>query len=57
MSRPSGRRSTEQLRAQLKLRATSPCHAAGSVLVEFGNTKVICTASGRESGVPAIFAW
>ena len=49
MSRPSGRR-PEQLR-QVKITREFTCHAEGSVLVEFGNTKVICTAS-VESGVP-----
>ena len=49
MSRPSGRR-PEQLR-QVKITRDFTCHAEGSVLVEFGNTKVICTAS-VESGVP-----
>ena len=32
-------------------RATSPRHAEGSVLVEFGDTRVLCTASVEE-GVP-----
>ena len=49
MSRPSGRR-PEQLR-QVKITRDYTCHAEGSVLVEFGNTKVICTAS-VENGVP-----
>jgi ribonuclease PH len=49
MSRPSGRR-PEQLR-QVRITREFTCHAEGSVLVEFGNTKVICTAS-VESGVP-----
>ena len=49
MSRPSGRR-PEQLR-QVKITREFTCHAEGSVLVEFGNTKVICTAS-VEPGVP-----
>ena len=49
MSRLSGRR-PEQLR-QVKITRDFTCHAEGSVLVEFGNTKVICTAS-VESGVP-----
>ena len=43
MNRPSGRR-PEQLR-QVKITRDFTCHAEGSVLVEFGNTKVICTAS------------
>lgn len=49
MTRPSGRR-PEQLR-QVKITRDFTCHAEGSVLVEFGNTKVICTAS-VEQGVP-----
>lgn len=49
MSRPSGRR-PEQLR-NVRLTRNFTCHAEGSVLVEFGNTKVICTASVEE-GVP-----
>ena len=49
MTRPSGRR-PEQLR-QVKITRDYTCHAEGSVLVEFGNTKVICTAS-VDKGVP-----
>lgn len=49
MQRPSGRR-TDQLRP-VKITRNFTCHAEGSVLVEFGNTKVICTAS-VEDGVP-----
>jgi len=49
MTRPSGRR-PEQLR-QVKITRDYTCHAEGSVLVEFGNTKVICTAS-VENSVP-----
>lgn len=49
MNRPSGRR-PEQLRP-VKITRDYTCHAEGSVLVEFGDTKVICTAS-VESGVP-----
>ncbi len=49
MIRPSGRR-PEQLRA-VKLERQFTKHAEGSVLVSFGDTKVICTAS-VESGVP-----
>ncbi len=49
MFRPSGRR-PEQLR-QVKITRDYTCHAEGSVLIEFGNTKVICTAS-VEPGVP-----
>ena len=43
MTRPSGRR-PEQLR-QVKITRDYTCHAEGSVLIEFGKTKVICTAS------------
>jgi len=49
MSRPSGRR-PEQLRS-VKLTRSYTKHAEGSVLVEFGETKVICTAS-VENSVP-----
>ncbi len=41
--RPSGR-NTDQLR-QITLTRNYTMHAEGSVLVEFGNTKVLCTAS------------
>ena len=47
--RPSGR-AFDQLRA-VNLSRDYTCHAEGSVLVEFGSTKVICTAS-IEAGVP-----
>ncbi|MDX1519437.1 MAG: ribonuclease PH [Gammaproteobacteria bacterium] len=47
--RPSGRK-TDELRA-IKLTRNYTYHAEGSVLVEFGNTRVICTAS-FDSGVP-----
>jgi len=47
--RPSGR-APEQLRT-IKLTRNYTKHAEGSVLVEFGDTKVICTAS-VESHVP-----
>lgn len=47
--RPSGRIANE-LR-QVKFTRHFTMHAAGSVLVEFGNTKVICTAS-VENSVP-----
>ena len=50
MTRPSGRR-PEQLR-QVKITRDYTCHAEGSVLVEFGNTHVLCTASIDER-VPA----
>lgn len=49
MSRPSGRR-PEQLRL-VKITRNFTRHAEGSVLVAFGDTKVICTAS-VDSGVP-----
>jgi ribonuclease PH len=49
MSRPSGR-SGNQLR-EISITRNFTCHAEGSVLVAFGNTRVICTAS-VESGVP-----
>jgi ribonuclease PH len=47
--RPS-RRAPDQLRA-VTITRNFTCHAEGSVLIEFGNTKVICTAS-FDSGVP-----
>lgn len=49
LNRPSGR-GPDQLR-QVKLTRQYTKHAEGSVLVEFGDTKVICTAS-CEAGVP-----
>lgn len=49
MNRPSGRRH-DQLREVTIIRNFT-CHAEGSVLVTFGNTKVICTAS-VDAGVP-----
>ena len=49
MTRPSGRE-LDQLR-QVRITRNYTCHAEGSVLVEFGNTKVICTVS-VENGVP-----
>ena len=49
MHRPS-KRQADELRP-LKITRQFTCHAEGSVLVEFGNTKVICTAS-LEEGVP-----
>lgn len=49
MSRPSGRAPNE-LR-EITLTRDYTCHAEGSVLVCFGATKVICTASVEE-GVP-----
>lgn len=50
MTRPSGR-STDQLR-DISITRNFTCHAEGSVLIAFGNTKVICTAS-VEKGVPS----
>ncbi|MFT4531413.1 MAG: ribonuclease PH [Gammaproteobacteria bacterium] len=47
--RPSGR-SVDQLR-DVRITRNFTMHAEGSVLVEFGNTKVICTAS-VETSVP-----
>ncbi|WP_263145996.1 ribonuclease PH [Pseudomonas sp. RIT-PI-AD] len=49
MKRPSGR-AADQLRP-IRITRHYTKHAEGSVLVEFGDTKVICTAS-VESGVP-----
>ena len=46
MSRPSGRR-PEQLR-ELAITRHYTMHAEGSVLVAFGNTRVLCTASVEE---------
>ena len=45
--RPSGR-TTDEMRSVTFTRNFT-CHAEGSVLVEFGNTKVICTASIEEN--------
>jgi ribonuclease PH len=49
LARPS-QRQADQLR-EVKLTRDYTMHAEGSVLVEFGNTKVLCTAS-VEPGVP-----
>jgi ribonuclease PH len=49
MSRPSGR-AADELR-EIKITRNYTKHAEGSVLVEFGDTKVLCTAS-VESNVP-----
>ena len=49
MKRPSGR-AADQLRS-IRITRNYTKHAEGSVLVEFGDTKVICTAS-IETGVP-----
>ena len=50
MTRPS-QRLDNQLRA-LTISRNFTCHAEGSVLVEFGNTKVLCTASVEENLPP-----
>jgi ribonuclease PH len=50
MPRPSGRE-PNQLR-DIKITRGYTCHAEGSVLVEFGRTRVICTAS-VETSVPS----
>ena len=49
MTRPSGR-NPDQLR-DISITRHFTCHAEGSVLITFGNTKVICTAT-VESTVP-----
>jgi len=49
MSRPSGR-AVDQLRP-IRLERAFTCHAEGSVLVSFGQTKVLCSAS-VENRVP-----
>ena len=49
MTRPSGR-NTDQLR-NVRITRNFTRHAEGSVLVEFGDTHVLCTASVEE-GVP-----
>ena len=50
MQRPSGRRHDELRPVRLTRKYTR--HAEGSVLVEFGDTKVICTASVEEKVPP-----
>jgi ribonuclease PH len=50
MTRPSGR-SPEQLR-DVRITRNFTRHAEGSVLVEFGDTQVLCTASIEESLPP-----
>ncbi|NRA40838.1 MAG: ribonuclease PH [Pseudomonadales bacterium] len=47
MQRPSGRKN-DQLR-DIKITRNFTKHAEGSVMVEFGDTKVLCTASVSES--------
>ncbi len=49
MPRPSGR-AADQMR-EVTIERHFTCHAEGSVLVSFGNTRVVCTASVEE-GVP-----
>ena len=48
--RPSQRQPNELRTVTLTRNYT--CHAEGSVLVEFGNTKVLCTASVEEKVPP-----
>ncbi|SMC28564.1 ribonuclease PH [Andreprevotia lacus DSM 23236] len=48
--RPSGR-TPAQLRP-VRITRNYTCHAEGSVLIEFGNTKVLCTASVEENVPP-----
>lgn len=48
--RPSQRQADELRPVRITRQFT--CHAEGSVLIEFGNTKVICTASVEESVPP-----
>ena len=50
MTRPSSRK-PDQLR-DVRITRHYTCHAEGSVLIEFGNTKVLCTASVEESVPP-----
>ena len=50
MSRPSGRQ-PDQLR-EIRITRSYTCHAEGPVLIEMGNTKVICTASVDNSVPP-----
>ena len=45
--RPSGRR-PDQLR-EVRITRSFTRHAEGSVLVEFGDTRVLCTASVEDS--------
>ncbi len=51
MARPSGRAADELRRVSFTRRFAK--HAEGSVLVEFGDTQVLCTASIEES-VPGV---
>ena len=50
LRRPSGR-SHDEMRT-VKFNRQYTCHAEGSVMVEFGNTKVLCTASVDERVPP-----
>lgn len=50
MNRPSGR-TIDQLR-EISITRNFTCHAEGSVLIAFGNTKVICTASVEKKVPP-----
>jgi len=50
VTRPSGRR-PDQAR-DLRITRNFTCHAEGSVLIEVGNTRVLCTASVEESVPP-----
>jgi ribonuclease PH len=50
MDRPSGRAPEELRRVRFSRRHTK--HAEGSVLVEFGDTQVLCTASVEDSVPP-----
>ncbi|MCE1172467.1 MAG: ribonuclease PH, partial [Azovibrio sp.] len=48
--RPS-QRAADQLRP-VKITRQFTCHAEGSVLIEMGNTRVLCTASVEENVPP-----
>ncbi len=50
MTRPSGRAPDELRRVSFTRRFAK--HAEGSVLVEFGDTQVLCTASIEETVPP-----
>src|SRR3990172_1332260 len=50
--RPSGR-TPDQLR-DIKITRNYTKHAEGSVLIEFGDNRVICTASVDERGAPLL---
>ena len=53
-TRPSGR-NPDQLRA-IRITRHYTCHAEGAVLIESGNTKVLCTASVLEKQPPHLRA-